>query len=86
MFGKVYLVITWLPVLIQLMKQLEEAIPGQGTGEQKLAAVRGLLESLYGLSGKTDVPFAEIWPSIASAASTLATAFNATGTFSRGNR
>lgn len=86
MLEKAYLIIQLLPVLIQIMKQVEEAIPGQGAGEQKLAAVRGILESLYGPSGKGMAAFTEIWPALEDAAAVMVRAFNATGIFSRGNR
>lgn len=83
MFEKAYLIIQLLPVLIQIMKQVEEAIPAQGAGEQKLAAVRGILESIYGLSGKGMAAFTEIWPVLENSASVLVEAFNNTGIFSR---
>ena len=37
-------IVKFLPTLIALIKAVEEAIPGQGKGEQKLALVRELLQ------------------------------------------
>ena len=37
-------IVKFLPTLIALIKAVEEAIPGPGTGEQKLALVRELLQ------------------------------------------
>ena len=36
---KIVAVAKLLPILIQIMKSIEEAIPGQSKGEAKLAAV-----------------------------------------------
>lgn len=77
-------VIMWTPVLIQAMKSVEEAIPGQGKGEQKLAAVRGILEVVA--SATNSATFAALWPMLEGVAKVLVTAFNATGIFSRGSR
>lgn len=77
-------VIMWLPILIQAMKAIEEAIPGQGKGEQKLAAVRGILEGIA--SATNSATFSALWPMLEGAAKVLVTTFNATGIFSRGSR
>lgn len=77
-------VILWLPILISTMKAIEEAIPGEGKGEQKLAAVRGILEGIA--SATNSASFAALWPMLESAAKVIVSAFNATGIFSRGSR
>jgi len=77
-------VVLWTPVLIQVMKAIEEAIPGQGKGEQKIAAVRGILEVIA--TATNSATFATLWPMLEGAAKVLVTAFNATGIFSRGSR
>lgn len=63
-----------LPAIITAMKALEEAIPGKGQGEMKLAAIREILEST---SGQVQT----LWPNIEKAISVLATVFNKTGAF-----
>ena len=65
-----------LPAIITAMKALEEAIPGKGQGEMKLAAIREILEST---SGQVQA----IWPYIEKAISVLATVFNKTGVFAK---
>ena len=77
-------VILWLPILISAIKAIEEAIPGEGKGEQKLAAVRGILEGITAATGSAN--FAALWPMLEGVAKVLVTAFNATGIFSRGSR
>ena len=39
-------IVQLLPALIAAIKAIEEAIPGQGQGEAKLAAVRGIIEAV----------------------------------------
>ena len=77
-------VILWLPILISTMKAIEEAIPGEGKGEQKLAAVRGILEGI--VSATNSASFAAMWPMLETAAKVVVSAFNATGIFQRGSR
>ncbi len=65
-----------LPAIITAMKALEEAIPGKGQGEMKLAAIREILESTSG-------QIQTLWPFIEKAISVLATIFNKTGVFAK---
>lgn len=77
------LILTILPLVIETMKAIEAAIPGQGQGEAKLAAVRGILEGAY--KGATDVStsFEEVWPYLSNTISTMTTLFNKTGVFKK---
>ena len=65
-----------LPSIITAIKAIEEAIPGQGKGELKLAAIREILESVSG-------QVATLWPYIEKAISVLVGLFNKTGTFAK---
>lgn len=65
-----------LPAIITAMKALEEAIPGKGQGEMKLAAIREILEST---SGQVQM----LWPFIEKAIGVLVGLFNKTGTFAK---
>ena len=53
-----------LPAIIEGIKAIEQAIPGQGAGEQKLAAFRSVLESVYSTAGAVTLPFDLIWPAV----------------------
>ena len=66
-----------IPSIIAAIKAIEEAIPGKGQGEAKLAAIREILESVSG-------QVATLWPFIEKAISVLVALFNRTGTFSHG--
>ena len=65
------LVVKLLPVIIEAIKAIEAAVPGQGKGEQKLAALRGILEVL-------DSGIVAIWPQVSKVVGILVEAMNRT--------
>lgn len=65
-----------LPAIITAIRAIEEAIPGKGQGELKLAAIREILESVSG-------QVSALWPFIEKAISVLVSLFNKTGTFTK---
>ena len=68
------IILNLLPALITAMKAIEEAIPGQGKGEDKLAAIRAILEA-------TNAQIGALWPTIQTVIGILVSLFNKTGTF-----
>lgn len=60
-----------LPAIIDGIKAIELAIPGQGAGEQKLAAFRAVLESVYQTVGAVTLPFDAVWPAVQKVISVL---------------
>ena len=72
----IVLILQLLPALIQAMKAIEEAIPGQGQGEQKLAAIRGILEAV-------DSGVAKLWPQIQGVIGVMVNLFNSAGVFKK---
>jgi len=73
------LIISMMPILISAIKAAEDALPGKGKGEQKLAMVRGMLESAYGAATDAESTFDEVWPAIQKAIASIVAAFNAVG-------
>ncbi len=65
-----------IPAIIAAMKAIEEAVPGQGKGEQKLAAIREMLELVDGTVAK-------LWPQISGVVGVLVKLFNQTGAFAK---
>jgi hypothetical protein len=63
-----------LPALIAAIKAIEEAIPGSGQGEAKLAAVRGIIEAV-------DASYKSLWPQLQPIIGVLVGLFNKTGAF-----
>jgi hypothetical protein len=70
----VNIVLQLLPALIQAIKAIEDAIPGEGQGEKKLAAIRGIMEA-------TSAQAATVWPAIEKTIGVLVGLFNTTGAF-----
>ena len=70
------MILNLLPALITAMKAIEEAIPGQGQGEQKLAAIRAILEAANSQIGT-------YWPTIQKTIDVLVGLFNKTGVFAK---
>lgn len=73
---KVLIILKLLPAIIIAIKAIEEAIPEQGKGEAKLAAIRAMLEQIDG-------SMAVLWPQIAGVVSVLVGLFNAVGVFKK---
>jgi hypothetical protein len=62
----------YIPAIITVIKAVEEAIPGQGQGEAKLAALREMLELV-------DSGFEQVWPKMEGIVGVLVDLFNKTG-------
>lgn len=73
----VFLVLKYLPVLINAIKAIEEALPASGKGAEKLDFVKGILESAYD-GGKK---FEEVWPKFESTIALAVKFFKRTGVF-----
>lgn len=67
---KVLMIVKLIPALIEVIKAVEAAIPGEGKGEAKLAMVRNILEA-------TDNAIVQMWPSIEKIISVIVNTFNA---------
>jgi len=65
-----------LPLVIQVMKSVEAAIPDAGKGTEKLKMVREILEL-------ADDSIAAIWPLLEKVIGILVSGFNATGIFAK---
>jgi hypothetical protein len=77
------IIISLMPILVDAIKAAEEALPGNGKGEQKLAMIRGILEAGYSMATDAEASFDEIWPAIIKAVGSIVTAFNAAGVFKK---
>jgi hypothetical protein len=74
--GNIVIILQLIPALIAALKAIEDAIPGSGMGEQKLAAVRGILETV-------DAGVGKLWPQISGVIGVLVNLFNNTGAFKK---
>ena len=77
------LIISLIPLLIQAIKAIEQAIPESGKGTEKLEAIRGMMESSYEASNKLTGSFEQLWPAVQGTIKSLIIAFNNTGIFKK---
>ena len=70
-------VLQLIPAIIAAIKAIEDAIPGKGQGEAKLAAIREILTAV-------STQFEVMWPMIEKAISVMVGLFNKTGVFAKG--
>lgn len=77
-------VLALLPVIIEVVKAIEAAIPGSGQGKAKLEAVRQILEASSAVAGEAVGQFATLWPALQAAIGAVVTLFNSTGVFKQG--
>lgn len=77
------LILTIFPLLIDVVKSIENAIPDSGKGKEKLEAVKVVLESTF--KSATDVvgSFEQVWPALSSAVSGIVAMLNAAGVFKK---
>lgn len=67
-------IINLIPALIAAIKAIEAAVPGTGKGEEKLIAVRGILENV-------DASYSSLWPRLQPIVGVLVNLFNRTKAF-----
>ncbi len=72
----VILILKLLPFIIEAIKAIELALPGNAKGEAKLALLREVLEAV-------DQSTQQYWPAISKVVEVLVKAFNATGVFQK---
>lgn len=69
-------ILSLIPAIIDAIKAIEAAIPGEGQGEQKLAAIRAIIEQVYDKAS-------DLWPSIEKTITVLVGLFNNLGVFKK---
>ncbi|MBP9714801.1 MAG: hypothetical protein KBD60_14135 [Sterolibacterium sp.] len=72
----VMIILQLIPALIAAMRAIEEAIPGTGKGEEKLSAIRQILEAV-------DSSATKYWPQIQAVIGVLVNLFNTAGVFKK---
>lgn len=74
-------VFSLIPLTVQAIKAVEEAIPGNGKGEQKLAMVRAMIAEIYDITEDLIEPFEEVWKRLSPLISKFVAIFNSNGEF-----
>lgn len=70
------MILKLLPAIIQAVKIIEESVGSNGKGEQKLIALRQLLEL-------ADESVVNLWPMIENTVKIIVNLFNSTGVFNK---
>lgn len=76
-------IVTYLPLIIQLIKVVEEQFPEAGLGSMKLDAVRGMLETSFTEAQDFTDKFDDIWPVLEKTIGKVVAFMNATGAFGK---
>lgn len=72
-------VLQLIPILIDIIKKLEEMFPGAGSGAEKLALAQEILGTSAELSGEMKDIIQSNWPRVAGLISKLVSIFNKRG-------
>lgn len=75
------IIITYLPLIIQLIKTVEAQFPDAGLGKVKLDAVRGMLEATFDQAQDFNDKFDDIWPVLEKTIDKVVSFMNVTGMF-----
>lgn len=77
-------VISLMPQVIELIRQVETFFPMPGVGKDKLEMVRSLLQKTYEISGVASVSFDALWPVLSTLIASMVAIYNKTGVFKGG--
>lgn len=69
------------PLLVNLVREIEDAIPEPGQGSVKLAAVKAFLTGLLTKLGLTEALVQRVWPALEAVVSGLVGVYNTLGVF-----
>lgn len=75
------LILSLLPLVLEVIRAVEAAFPQGGNGAAKLALVREAIEGGYNLANDTVVAFDTVWPAINRIVDASVAAYNASGVF-----
>ena len=75
------LIITYLPMIIELIKVVEKQFPEANLGKMKLEAVRGMLETAFDQADDFTDKFDDVWPVLEKTIGKVVAFLNATGGF-----
>lgn len=75
------LILSLLPLVLEVIRAVEAAFPQGGNGAVKLALVREAIEGGYNLANDTVVAFDTVWPAINRIVDASVVAYNASGAF-----
>lgn len=75
------IIITYLPMIIELIKTVEKEFPEAGLGKMKLDTVRTMLETAFDAAADFNDKFDDIWPVLEKTIGKVVSFMNVTGMF-----
>lgn len=76
-------VLSLLPLILEVVRAIEAALPESGQGQTKLSLVRTAVESGYNAASDAVVSFEKLWPALEKTITAVVGAFNAVGVFQK---
>lgn len=77
------LVLSLLPLILEVVKAVEKALPEGTAGNVKLALVRGSVESAYSVAEDAVGTFEKVWPAIEKTVASVVSVYNTVGVFKK---
>lgn len=77
------LILTLLPLILQVVEAVEAAFPEGGQGAAKLAMVRKIIEVAYKATSDMTVAFDAVWPVFEQTIAAVVATYNTLGTFKK---
>lgn len=79
----VKLVLSLLPLIIDVVKAVEAALPASGQGASKLALVHDIIQEAYTSGTGAVAKFEDVWPVLKKTIDSVVTFLNAAGLFKK---
>lgn len=76
-------VLSLLPVILEVVRAIETALPEGGQGAQKLALIRNALAAAFSAAGDAAISFETIWPALEKTVAAVVGLFNSVGAFKK---
>lgn len=80
-FQTIRLVLSLLPMILDVVRAIEAALPEGGNGAEKLALVRETIAAGYAIATDAVASFETVWPALEKTVAAAVALFNATGAF-----
>ncbi|KON79412.1 hypothetical protein PA01_12795 [Azoarcus sp. PA01] len=75
------LILSLLPLILEVVRAIEDALPAGGNGAAKLALLRQTIEAAYSTVTGATVAFEQLWPALERTVAAVVSLYNATGVF-----
>lgn len=79
----VKLILSLLPMIIQVVQAIEAALPASGQGATKLAMIKEVLQSAYSTATDVTATFETVWPALEGTIKAVVSMFNSAGAFKK---